>query len=381
MSYSLLYGSPIQIRRETDRLIIHLPYTPERVAKIRTVPGRRWHSEGKYWSVPYTDGIVERLLNLFSDEEIDLDASLRPSKQKLPGKMQPEWTQVLERMKEELKLRGYGHKTLKSYLGHTTRFIHFFGKDPQALKENEVRQYLLNLIESESVSHSYVNQCISALKFLYGKVLNQPALIGELPRPKKERKLPNVLSWEEVAQLLKAVDNPKHRAIMLLTYSAGLRLGEVVRLKVDDIDVQRNLIHVRQGKGRQDRYTVLSSVALEALRIYYKQNQPKKWLFPGVRAGRHLHERSVQKMFSQACEKAGIRKEVSVHTLRHSFATHLLEAGTDLRYIQELLGHKSSKTTEIYTHVSQHNMGQIQSPLDHLMQNLENRPEKEAQNL
>ena len=154
---------------------------------------------------------------------------------------------------------------------------------------------------------------------------------------------------------------------MLLTYSGGLRLGEVVRLKVGDIDSDRNLIHIRQAKGRKDRYTLLSKVALEALRAYYRKYQPQTWLFPGAKPGRHLHERSVQKVFDRAQEKAGIRKDVSTHTLRHSFATHLLESGTDLRYIQELLGHKSSKTTEIYTHVSEKNIGQIQSPLDALM--------------
>ena len=231
----------------------------------------------------------------------------------------------------------------------------------------ELRRYLLHLIEEEGASYSYTNQCISAIKFLYGKVLKRPAPVEQLPRPRKEHKLPNVLSRQEVMRLLGTVENPKHRAIMLLTYSGGLRLGEVVRLKVGDIDSDRNLIHIRQAKGRKDRYTLLSKVALEALRAYYRKYQPQTWLFPGAKPGRHLHERSVQKVFDRAQEKAGIRKDVSTHTLRHSFATHLLESGTDLRYIQELLGHKSSKTTEIYTHVSEKNIGQIQSPLDALM--------------
>ncbi|MCL0077220.1 tyrosine-type recombinase/integrase [Dehalococcoidia bacterium] len=178
--------------------------------------------------------------------------------------------------------------------------------------------------------------------------------------------MPDILSRQEVLRLLEAVQNPKHRAIMLLTYSSGLRLGEVVRLKIEDIDSARRLIHLRQAKGRKDRYTVLSQVALDALRAYFKQYHPDQWLFPGAQPGRHLHERTVQKVFEQAREMAGIRKNVSVHTLRHSFATHLLESGTDLRYIQELLGHKSSKTTEIYTHVSERDIGRIQSPLDTL---------------
>ena len=182
-----------------------------------------------------------------------------------------------------------------------------------------------------------------ALKFLFGKVLKKPAPIQTLPRPKREQKLPRILSRQEVARILQAVRNPKHRAIVMLTYSAGLRLGEVVRLRVEDIDSDRKLIHVRQGKRRKDRYTVLSRFAIDALRTYVREYRPRTWLFPGVRPGRHLHDRTVQKIFDQAYKRAGIEKPVSVHTLRHSFATHLLERGTDLRYIQELLGHKSSK--------------------------------------
>ena len=152
----------------------------------------------------------------------------------------------------------------------------------------------------------------------------------------------------------------------MLIYSAGLRVGEVVRLKPEDIDSERNLIHIRQAKGNKDRYTILSQTALTALNLYLELYRPEKWLFPGAQPGSHLTERSVQKFFDIARDRAGITKDVSVHTLRHSFATHLLEAGTDLRYIQELLGHQSSKTTEIYTHVSKRDIGRIQSPLDRL---------------
>ena len=164
-----------------------------------------------------------------------------------------------------------------------------------------------------------------------------------------------------------AVSNLKHRALLMMIYSAGLRVGEAVRLRVEDVDSERRLLHVRQGKGRKDRYVMLSEVALESLRDYWRAYRPTKWLFPGQREGCHLHERTVEKILKQACQKAGIRKDISVHTLRHSFATHLLEAGIDLRYIQEMLGHKSSKTTEIYTHVSERNIAAIRSPLDEIM--------------
>lgn len=360
---------PIQVRPgEGGRLTVVIPYDPERVAKIKAIPGRHWHPEEKCWSVPHSEDMVERLLSLFAGERVEVDQSLRPLKasSSCQGK-EPERVQLLEAVDQELKLRGYGAKTRKAYLGHVDRFIRFCGKAPQDLSEMEVRGYLLHLLEKQEASHAYLNQCISTLKFLYERVLKQPSLIVNLPRPKRERKLPEILSRQEVLRLLEVVENPKHRAIMLLTYSAGLRLGEVVRLRVEDIDSARRLIHIRGAKGRKDRYTILSQVALEALRIYFKRYHPEKWLFPGAKPERHIHERTVQKIFGQAREAAGIRKDVSVHTLRHSFATHLLEAGTDLRYIQELLGHKSSKTTEIYTHVSERGIGRIQSPLDSLL--------------
>ncbi len=171
-----------------------------------------------------------------------------------------------------------------------------------------------------------------------------------------------------IARLLDAVENLKHRAIILLTYSGGLRLGEVVRLKVEDIDLDRKLVHVRQGKHRKDRYTMLSAVAQKAVQDYRRQYPPETWLFPGARPGRHLTERSVQKAFDRTCKKANINKRISIHTLRHSFATHLLERGTDLRYIQVLLGHASPKTTQIYTRVTNRDLAKIQSPLDALME-------------
>lgn len=374
---------PIQVKPgEVGRLIVVIPYDPERVAKIKTVPGRRWHPEEKCWSVTHSEDMVKRLLLLFARERVDVDPSLRPLKASSSCQGQePERVQLLDAMDQELKLRGHGAKTRKAYLGHVNRFVCFWGKAPQGLSEMEVRGYLLHLLEKQEASHAYLNQCISALKFLYERVLKQPSPIVNLPRPKGERKLPEILSRQEVLRLLEAVENPKHRAIMLLTYSAGLRLGEVVRLRVEDIDSARRLIHIRQAKGRKDRYTVLSQAALEALRVYFKQYRPDRWLFPGAKPGRHLHERTVQKVFERAREAAGIRKDVSVHTLRHSFATHLLESGTDLRYIQELLGHKSSKTTEIYTHVSERDIGRIQSPLDSLLGQPRDQSDEEVKQL
>ena len=270
-------------------------------------------------------------------------------------------------MNKQLTLKGFTNKTKKSYSGHIRRFLEYIDKKESELNKQDIEVYMYYLLNNCDCSHSYVNQAISSIKFLYKYVLNKGNVVYELPRPKKEKKLPNVLSEEEVIRILSTVTNYKHKAILYLIYSSGLRVGEVVRLKIEDIDSKRMLIHVKQGKGRKDRYTILSQISLEILRKYASIEKPKDWLFPGGKEGTFLTERSVQKVFKKACKNAKVNKQASVHTLRHSFATHLLEAGTDLRYIQELLGHKSSKTTEIYTHVSKTNLNKIESPLDRLL--------------
>ena len=273
---------------------------------------------------------------------------------------------LVGRMEDELRLRGYSRRTRKVYLGHARRFLRYLGTDEPRSPEDDARRFLLHLLEERQVSRSYVNQAVSAVKFLYRYVLEAEAPTLRIPRPKVERKLPVVLSADDVARLLGALRNRKHRAILMLVYAAGLRVGEVVRLRPEDMDRDRMLIHVRQGKGRKDRVVMLSALALEAVKDYRRRERGRNWLFPGGRAGRHLTERSVQKVFKRAAAKAGIRKNVSVHSLRHAFATHLLEAGTDIRFIQKLLGHKSTKTTEIYTKVSKRTLQAIQSPLDRL---------------
>lgn len=250
------------------------------------------------------------------------------------------------------------------YLNHVARFLRHAAKPPDELTQSDIRGYLLELIERRDVSRSYHSQAISAIKFYFDHVLERRQIVESIPRPRKEQKLPSVLSREEVLGLFGALDNLKHRVILMLVYSAGLRVGEVVRLRVEDLNEDRRLIHVRAGKGHKDRYTLLSDVALRAVREYVEIYKPSRWLFPGARPDRPITSRSVQKALESARRKLGVQKRVTVHTLRHSFATHLLEGGTDLRYIQELLGHASPKTTEIYTHVSQRALGQIRSPLD-----------------
>jgi len=209
-------------------------------------------------------------------------------------------------------------------------------KEPSEVNDNDIKNYLLYLAEEKESATATINQAINALKFYYGAMLKKK-FVYEVKRPRKDKKLPVVLSPEEVAKILGAVGNIKHRAILMLVYSAGLRVGEVVRLKPEDIDNNRMLIHVRGSKGRKDRYIMLSKRALETLNQYRAEDKPTKWLFEGARAGRYISIRTAQKIFEHACEKAGIKKDITIHSLRHSFATHLLESGTDLRYIQELL--------------------------------------------
>ncbi len=261
-------------------------------------------------------------------------------------------------LRRELISRKYSYKTVKVYLYCNRDFLNFIGKKPSEITDNDMKAYLVYLSEGKQSSTSTLNQAINALKFYYGTMLNKK-FVYEVKRPRKDKKLPVVLSKEEVAKILSSIENIKHKAILMLIYSAGLRVGEVVKLKPEDIDSERMLIHIKGAKGRKDRCTMLSERAIEVLREYWKEYRPQKWLFSGQNKERHITTRTVEKIFSNACNDAGILKEVTVHSLRHSFATHLLESGVDLRYIQEVLGHKSSKTTEIYTHVSTKDIGKI----------------------
>jgi site-specific recombinase XerD len=225
----------------------------------------------------------------------------------------------------------------------------------------------VELVERRRASRSYHNEVVSALRFMCESVLETPLLALRIPRPRTERqRLPEVLSPDEVARTLAGARNPKHRALLMLLYSAGLRVGEVVRLRPSDLDRERGLLRIRKGKGSKDRYTLLAQRAVDAVRIYLDAYPTERWLFPGSDPERHLTARSVQRVVKRAARAAGIAKDVTTHTLRHSFATHLLEAGINLRVIQELLGHQSARTTQIYTHVSKSNLEAVRSPLDNL---------------
>ena len=371
MSIPLPHITDLEIRLlGDDRLLVLFPYHPDNVTRIKAVPGRRWHPQEKAWSIPYTQQALSLLQRFFSQEPVQSF----PRPERRPGVISKKrWESLTNeeqafstRVEQEMKLRRYSPKTRKSYRNHLLRFRRYFGKDPQSVSEEEIRKYLLYLIDQKQVSYSSHNQTVSAIKFLYNKVLRTPKMVEKIPRPRREQKLPAVLSRDEVLRIFAAIQHLKHRALLMLAYSAGLRVSEVVRLQIEDIDSGRGLIRVRQAKSRKDRYVPLSQVALETLRLYWQAHRPEKWLFPGAREGRHLSTRAVQKALARAREKANIRKTFSTHALRHSFATHLLEDGTDLRYVQEFLGHKKPETTMIYTHVTRKDAQRIRSPLDNI---------------
>ena len=268
----------------------------------------------------------------------------------------------IQQMQNYMVKKGYSPKTIKSYVNHIKHLNKRLGDQ---LTPERVEKYMLALLKEKSLSHAYVNQMINAVK-IYSKFrfrLNIERFHTYI-RPKSENKLPKVMSKQEVKNLFDTVENIKHKTELMLAYSCGLRVSEVANLKVTDIDSDRMTVLIRQGKGRKDRITGLSNKMLEQLREYYKSYRPKVWLFENHAKTGPISIRTLQNVFNQNKDKAGIRKACTFHSLRHSYATHLLESGVSLRHIQELLGHKSSRTTEKYTHVSTQEIQKIINPLD-----------------
>jgi site-specific recombinase XerD len=275
-------------------------------------------------------------------------------------------TPLRRRMIEDMKLRNLSPRTIEAYAMRVGTFARHFGRSPQDLGREDVRSYLLHLVQEKHVSWSVYNQTVAALKFVYEVTLQRQGVLQRVRCPKQPKKLPVVLSLEETARFFAAIVGLKHRAILMTAYAAGLRISEVVALRVDDIDSKRMVIRVRQAKGQRDRNVMLSPRLLALLREYWKVARSTEWLFPGDIPGRPITDGAVNHICVQASRAAGLGKHVTVHTLRHSFATHLLEAGTDIRTIQVLLGHRNLKTTAIYTHVSPTAVEATRSPLDRL---------------
>ncbi len=373
---------------EQNCLALYCNYDP-RVSKIARKAGFKWEAMDNCWYIPEGYFTTRELIALFykvawvdcselfggqhpdqspNQKTSNISKALKDLESELPSKVRLRDYPLTKELPDDymLKMRRmrYSRNTILTYCSLFRDFINYYpNKDPEDIDENEIQNYMDYLINYRRISNSTQNQVINSIKFYYERMLGQKALCVNIERPRKERKLPDVLNKEQVKDILSALENIKHRTMLTLVYSAGLRCGELLNLKPGDIDSTRMLIHIRYAKGNKDRMTVLSEKALALLRVYYKQYKPRKWLFEGVRRKKYSAA-SLRSVFKQAVKKAEIPKSVRLHDLRHSFATHLLESGTDLRYIQTLLGHKSSVTTEIYTHVSQHHIGLVKSPLD-----------------
>jgi site-specific recombinase XerD len=340
------------IQKENGVLAISFEYDEAIVEAIRSIPTRKWDNGQKSWLFQDKPEIRQRIKQVFNGYQFIERSPLPEPKE-------------FENLLKELQSRKYSRKTIKSYFYYNKEFHTFCGKPVNLVEYQDVLDFLSHLSQNRSYSEAGVNLAISALKFFYGHILNKN-FIFDKKRPKKNKRLPNVLNTEEVINTLNALTNIKHRTILTLAYSGGLRVSEITNLRPEDIDPVRKVIYIRRAKGRKDRYTLLSDKAFALLSKYIDIYKPGKWLFEGQYPGRPISIRTAEKIFKNACRSAGIAKDVSIHCLRHSFATHLLENGTDIRYIQELLGHASSKTTEIYTHVARRDFLKIKSPLDRI---------------
>ncbi|MEZ7495857.1 tyrosine-type recombinase/integrase [Leeuwenhoekiella aequorea] len=360
-----------------DQKMIGIKFAPDKViqALIKSLDTPKWSSKHNLAYIPNTKDNLAQVYNTFkgvawinynrfltnkpintSNEKVDVDWF---RKRTLPEN----YRRCPEEYLLKLELKRYAKNTVRTYVLFFEHFINYHNdKDLHALNETHIRAYLQRLIRQDK-SNSYLNQVINSIKFYYEVVLGMPNRFYEIERPRKEHKLPQVISKEEVISLIAHTNNLKHKCIVELIYGSGLRRSELLNLKIEDIDSKRMLVRVKQAKGSKDRLTLLSQNALLDLRNYYKSWKPKEYLFEGQRGGQYSGQ-AVVNIVKNASLKARIKVSVTPHTLRHSFATHLLEAGVDLRQIQVLLGHQSTKTTEIYTHVATNTFKTIKNPLD-----------------
>lgn len=353
---------------------------------LKKIPGIRYSRTNNCWYLPCTKTAYNDIVNALRGKAIihyetlklylEQRKAVAPLEQEhitagtagllIKHPLNEDNLKALSALRNMLILKAYSMHTIRNYCNEFHHLLRLLDtRSVNDLSKKHIMSYLLWLIEKKGYSELHVHTAVNAIKFYFEKVMKREKEFYDLPRPKKPLKLPAVLAAEEVITLIKKTDNIKHRAILMTGYSAGLRVSEIVQLKLFDIDSKRMMIHLRGAKGKKDRMVPLSSKLLEALRLYYKVYKPKEYLFEGQDGGCYS-SRSVQLILSDAKLKAGVKKKGSTHMLRHSYATHLLESGTDIRFIQELLGHNSITTTLRYTHVSQKSLEKVSSPLDKL---------------
>jgi site-specific recombinase XerD len=362
-----------------DHLLLHLPQSllAEHLLTVKNIHGRRWDAARKRWELPYTKVTLRFLERYLSGITVFHFVPTNDRPEALPNTTLPprsapktaepaRYEAAVTALEEVLLLKRYSWRTIKAYKNCFRQFIrHYDDIKPSKITRPQINTFIAHLIKTKNISESHQNQILSAIKMFYAEVVGQEEKVRDILRPKKAQKLPHVLTEEEVSRLLRATENLKHRCILMLIYSGGLRLGEVTNLQKSDLNPTQNRLFIRDAKGKKDRYTILSSRAWQFLSEYIEIYNPLQWLFEGSDGGKYS-DRSVQEIFYKAKQKSHINEFSTVHTLRHSFATHLLEKGVDLRYIQELLGHASSQTTEIYTQITKKGWEKIKSPLDDL---------------
>ncbi len=368
------------LHRGIDVVLISFPYDQQLILSVKQLDGATWSQTLKCWYIPEILFSINPLLDVFRGKaQIDYSDILQTTG--IPNNTEnfnPETTKKAPSQESETNLKNelpkgyleklqqkrYSTSTLNMYTTYFKDFMcHFSGREPDSISKEEINNYLIHLIKEKKISNSQQNQRINSIKFYYEKVLCREKEYYFIERPRGERKLPDVLSKHEIEAMLRATTNIKHRCLIALIYSCGLRRSEAINLKIEDIDTERMLVKIKGAKGKKDRYVQLSTTMLEEINRYLKEVHPELWLFEGYN-GMPYSATSILNDIKNAALKAGIKKRVYPHILRHSFATHHLEQGTDLRYIQEFLGHESSKTTEIYTHVSKTDFHKFRNPLD-----------------
>ncbi|HAM98827.1 MAG TPA: recombinase XerD [Marinilabiliales bacterium] len=352
--------------KQATRVKIHIPYemTDERTL-LKTIPGKHYHKNQKLWSIPNTKENAVRIKNIFQGRyKIE---TLWHVAHKPQFTLNEQGKQALCDVEQKLILKAYSPNTIKMYKSELTNFFKYFeNQNYKDLTKDLIEAYVYHIASKYRIGESKQNGMINAIKFYYEQVLGLPREYYNIQRPKQRHSLPNVLSTDEVLKILNSTENIKHKAILTTIYSAGLRVSELLNLRISDIRSDGGYIFVKGAKGKKDRHTTLSESLLVLLREYYKKEKPSYWLFEGSDGGKYTAS-SIQKIFRQAQQAAGANPWATPHTLRHSFATHALEYGENLRNIQVMLGHESSKTTEVYTHVIAVNNKKMRNPLDILM--------------
>ena len=348
-------------------IFIRFRYNREIIELIKAIPGSLWSPKHRAWTVPWSEEQLESLrqqLKVYGPLEIDIRKIRQVDSL---GQLSPEAEGQLKMFSDWLSSKRYSPGTVRVYTEAVKDVLRYLrGKRAEEITNEDLVRFNNEYIIKGKLSASFQNQVVSGVKKFFQVVFNRHIDLDSIHRPRREHPLPNILSKEEVKSILESPRNMKHRVMLAITYGCGLRSSEVLHLRPNDIDSNRMLVVIRQAKGKRDRVVPLSEKLLTMLREYFKAFKPEYWLFEGQTPGEQYSSRSFQLVLKQALDRAGIKKPVTLHWLRHSYATHLLESGTDLRYIQELLGHKSSRTTEIYTHVSTRSIQRIKSPFDSL---------------